>query len=290
VNTYTASFRRFASSTNGATSISSREPISPEQLRRLAPSVFAESRHSSRSERYAYIPTSAVLERLDRAGFKPFSVMQGGSRDEEKRGFTKHLLRLRHIAAPLTVGQSHPEIVLINSHDGTSAYRLMAGLFRLVCGNGMVVAQSLIEDVRIPHKGDVAGAVLDGCIEIMDRLPTVTASVSAMERLTLTSGEQLAFANAALVARYGDDEPPIKADRLLTTRRAADAAPTLWNTLNTVQENTIRGGLGYVQHDANGRRAAFRRTREIRGIDQNTHVNRALWALAEEMRKLKGAA
>ena len=280
---------RFSRSrSNGAVNHTSRTgPLDLEQIRNLAPSVFAEQAHGSRSAAYSYIPTSEILSRLMREGFQPYSVMQGGSRDEEKRGFTKHLLRLRHASQTLTVGGTHNEIVLLNSHDGTSSYRLMAGVYRLVCSNGLVTAQSILEDIRVPHKGDIAGQVIDGCVTLLENLPAVSESIREMESLRLTEGERQAFAAAALVARYDDQPAPITPSQVLTVRRQADAAPTLWNTLNTAQESIIRGGLGYIQRDDSGRRIARRRTREIGGIDQNTSVNRALWALAEEMKRLK---
>ena len=93
-----------------------------------------------------------------------------------------------------------------------------------------------------------------------------------------------------LAARYDEGTAPVEAARLLTAQRHEDHAPTLWNTLNTVQENVIRGGLSYIQRDDTGRRIARRQTREVRGIDQNTGLNRALWTLAAEMQKLKAAA
>lgn len=285
---FTTTFGRFARTrSNGAVNHSSRAALSMDDVRRIAPSVFAEQKHESRSDRYTYIPTSEILSSLVKEGFHPYSVMQGGSRDEEKRGFTKHLLRLRHETAVMQVGGTFNEIVLLNSHDGTSSYRLMAGMFRLVCSNGMVVAQSMIEDIRIPHKGDIAGQVIDGCCTLLEKLPEVSDSVREMSALRLTNGEQRAFATAALVARYGDDVAPVTPEQVLTIRRHDDAAPTIWNTLNTTQESLIRGGLSYAQRNQNGRVVARRRTREVGGIDQNTQVNRALWALAEEMKKLK---
>lgn len=278
---------------NGAARHTSRTPLELAQIRSIAPSVFAASPHSSRSSAYAYIPTSEVLTGLIREGFRPYSVMQGGSRDEEKRGFTKHLIRLRHESAQgLQVNDTFTEIVLLNSHDGTSAYRLMAGMFRLACSNGLVVAQSTIEDIRIPHKGDITGQVIDGCVELMTKLPELSESVRDMASLQLTFGEQTALARASLAARYEDVTlAPITADQLLSTRRREDAQPTLWNTFNRIQENVVKGGINYLQRDqATGRVKARRKTREIGGIDQNTTVNRALWALAEEMKKLKANA
>lgn len=286
---YRNTISRFArTSRNGASHYTSRTgPIDTDTLRAIAPSVFAETAHGSRSDAYSYIPTSAVLESLRREGFQPYSVMQGGSRDETKRGFTKHLLRLRHESQALQVGGTHNEIVLLNSHDGTSSYRLMAGVFRLVCGNGMVVAQNMIDDIRIPHKGDITGQVIDGCISIMDRLPEVSESIQEMSALELSPEEQTVFARAALIARYGDEQSPIRPDQVIAPRRREDTASDLWTVLNTTQENIIRGGVSYIQRDSNGYRVARRNTREIRGVDQNTNVNRALWALAEEMKALK---
>lgn len=275
----------------GSRVLRSSFPLTDEQIRTVAPSIFAESKHTSRSDRYSYIPTSEVLTSLRKEGFQPFMVTQGGSRDEAKRDFTKHMLRLRHESAMgAQVGDNFREIVLVNSHDGTSSYQLMAGIFRLVCSNGMVVGNGNFDEVRIKHTGDVIPAVVDGCIEILNRLPEVSEQVREWSGLQLTQGEQNAFAAAALATRYDEDEAPFDASKLLTLKRREDATPTLWNTLNTVQENVIRGGVGYVLRDENGRRKQIRRTREVQGIDQNVKLNRGLWVLAEEMRKLKGAA
>ena len=50
-----------------------------------------------------------------------------------------------------------------------------------------------------------------------------------------------------------------------------------------MQYNAIRGGL--PGRTAQGRRIT---TREVASIDLSVSLNRALWVLAEEMRKLKG--
>ena len=76
----------------------SNHPLSDDQIRAVAPSIFADTPHESRSERYSYIPTAAVLTELRKEGFQPFMVTQTRVRDEGKREHTKHMLRLR--AAP----------------------------------------------------------------------------------------------------------------------------------------------------------------------------------------------
>lgn len=49
----------------------SETPLSDDQIRRVAPSIFADAPHESRSERYSYIPTAAVLTELRKEGFQP---------------------------------------------------------------------------------------------------------------------------------------------------------------------------------------------------------------------------
>jgi hypothetical protein len=269
---------------NGAAGIQSREPLTLDRIREVAPSVFAADKHVSRSGRYTYIPTSQIVEHLMAHDYGVFAVNQGGSRDEEKRGFTKHMLRLRPLSQPLQVGGTHNEIVLLNSHDGTSAYRLMAGVFRLVCSNGMIVTESMIDDIRVPHTGNVLAEVAAGVDRLRDQLPMIGDRIHAMQAIDLTRDERTVFARAALTARYGE-EPPVTTDAVLTVRRPEDRQPTLWNTLNVLQEALVRGGQRYVRETERG--VQRRTTSPVRSVDGQTNVNRALWQLAEEMGRLK---
>lgn len=288
-NPFATTSTRIARFGSGGSRLRAAQPLTDDQLRAVAPSIFAEGKHESRSNRYSYIPTSEVVSSLRREGFHPFSVNQGGSRDAEKRNFTKHMIRFRHESAmAAAVGDHFREIVLVNSHDGTSSYQLMAGIFRLVCSNGMVVGDGQIEMVRVKHTGNVIPEVIEGCQQILQKLPEVSETVREWSGLSLTAGEQTAFAAAALSARYETDAAPIQPDQIITPRRREDAAPTLWNTLNTVQENIVRGGVRYRHTDERGH-ITRRRTREINGIDQDVGINRALWVLAREMQKIKAS-
>lgn len=260
--------------------IRSASPLSEDQIARVAPSIFAAEAHGSRSERYTYIPTIDVLRGLRREGFEPFMVCQTRVRDEAKRDHTKHMIRLRH--ADQINGREAGEIILLNSHDGTSSYQMLAGMFRFVCQNGMVCGDTLA-DFRVPHKGDVIGQVIEGAYTVLDGFEKATEQREGMQALTLSSGEQTAFARAALALRYDEEHPaPIEADRLLEARRYEDRGGDLWATFNRVQENMTKGGI-----PGRTRKGKHTRTRAINGIDQNVKVNRALWVLAEELRRLR---
>ena len=270
---------RFASR---SPSLRSDSPLSDDQIRRVAPSIFAKAPHESRSERYRYIPTAAVLTELRKEGFQPFMVTQTRVRDEGKREHTKHMLRLRH--ASQINGAEANEIVLLNSHDGTSSYQMLAGMFRFVCSNGLVCGDT-VADVRVPHKGDVAGHVIEGAFEVLSGFERVKESRDAMRAIALDEGEAEVFARSALALKYdpADNKPaPITESQILMPRRFDDRRPDLWSVFNRTQENLTKGGLH--GRSANGRR---QQTRPVQGIDSDIRLNRALWLLADGLRQLK---
>ncbi|MBB3811439.1 DUF945 domain-containing protein [Stutzerimonas stutzeri] len=260
----------------------SDSPLSDDQIHRVAPSIFAEAPHESRSQRYAYIPTATVLTELRKEGFQPFMVTQTRTRHEDRRDYTKHMIRLRHASQINARGEAN-EIILLNSHDGTSSYQMLAGMFRFVCSNGLVCGDT-VADVRVPHKGDVAGQVIEGAYQVLHGFDRALESRESMQAITLDEGEAEVFARAALSLKYDDpDKPaPITESQILMPRRFDDHRPDLWSVFNRTQENLTKGGLH--GRSANGRR---QQTRPVQGIDSDIRLNRALWLLADGLRQLK---
>ncbi|MES5322803.1 DUF932 domain-containing protein [Alcaligenes phenolicus] len=260
----------------------SDSPLSDDQIHRVAPSIFSEAPHESRSQRYAYIPTATVLTELRKEGFQPFIVTQTRTRHEDRRDYTKHMIRLRHASQINTRGEAN-EIILLNSHDGTSSYQMLAGMFRFVCSNGLVCGDT-VADVRVPHKGDVAGQVIEGAYQVLHGFDRALESRESMQAIALDEGEAEVFARAALSLKYDDpDKPaPITESQILMPRRFDDRRPDLWSVFNRTQENLTKGGLH--GRSANGRR---QQTRPVQGIDSDIRLNRALWLLADGLRQLK---
>jgi hypothetical protein len=258
-------------------------PLSDDQIRAVAPSIFAEGKHDSRSQRYTYIPTIDVLNGLRNEGFQPFMVCQTRVRDQDKREHTKHMIRMR--PANEITGDDVNEIILLNSHDGTSSYQMLAGVFRFVCQNGMVAGDT-VGEVRVPHKGNIVRNVINGAFDVLDGFDLIREQKAGMQAVTLNRDEQTAFARAALTLRYdpteADSSPPITESQLLGARRFEDRHDDLWTTFNRVQENLTKGGL-----HGRSRSGRAMSTRAVTGIDQNVKLNRALWVLAEAMRQLR---
>lgn len=264
--------------------IRSTSPLSADQLMRHAPSVFAQEAHGSRSDRYTFIPTSAVLAGMKAEGFEVYAAGQSRTRLEGKRDFTRHVLRLRHadmVGRQVKVGDSIPEIILTNSHDGSSGYQLSSGFFRLVCSNGMVVGTNQAT-VKVRHSGNVMGEVIEGATRILDDLQIGMDRIQEFQGIQLVRDEQLALANAAVQVRWGDAPAPVLPSALLSIRRWDDKSDDLWTTFNRIQESLIKGGVR--GRNANGGRMS---TRAVTSVNEDMRLNKALWTLADSMAALK---
>jgi hypothetical protein len=260
--------------------------LSNDQLREAAPSVFAVEAYEKMSDRYAFIPTISVVEKMRSEGFMPFSATQSRTRIAGKQEFTRHQIRFRDVrngdaAAIRQLGEISTELILTNSHDGASAYKIDAGLFRLVCLNGMTVSDGEVSQINVRHSGNMDG-IIDASYSVVEQFPKVLNAVAKFSQLQLTAPQQTAFAEAAISLRYEEGEAPITAAQVIRPRRQSDVDKTLWNTFNMVQENLINGGL-------RGRNKETHRnltTRPVSGIAENTKLNKALWTLTERMREL----
>jgi len=257
--------------------LQSHNPLSDDQIMRVAPSIFATEPHERMSERYTEIPTISVLNALRSEGFLPFMVAQTRVRDQGRREFTKHMLRLRR-AEDVTAREAN-EVILINSHDGSSSYQMTAGVLRFVCMNGLVCGDNII-GVKVRHSGDVVDQVVEGAYTIAGEFRRVDEDKERMRAIELDRRQQAVFANAALQVKFGD-VAPVTAEQILRPRRFDDEGNNLWNTFNRVQENLTKGGLR--GHASTGRRVT---TRGVTALNNDVRLNKALWTLADEMAKL----
>lgn len=265
--------------------------LTEDEMRARLPAIFATEAHESRSQRYTYIPTLDILRGLASEGFKPTFACQASTRVAGMHGHTKHMLRFRRDFSIDLATPDFPEIVMVNSHGGQSSAQIFGGWFRLVCMNGMVVSNgNETEDIRVKHKGDVVGDIIEGAYRVVSELAPVKDRVDTMKALPLSRDESTILAEEAIRLRFDLDEGerlPVTAEQMLRPRRYADQTDaSLWSAFNRVQENSTRGGLHGVTLDANGRRRNMT-TRDVNGIDQNVKLNRALWRLAERMAELK---
>jgi Domain of unknown function (DUF932) len=256
-----------------------QQALPVDVIRRNAPAVFAQSAHQCTSAKYTFIPTERVLTGLMDAGFVPVQASQARSRLPGREHHARHVVRLRRRFETIELKDSIPEIVFLNSHDGTSAYQLRMGIFRVVCTNGLIVSRAALPACYVAHRGNIVEEVVAAALRLSEQFKELAASIDQMEQRLLEPAEQIRFAERALALRYPDiGASGMQPSQLLTCRREEDDASDLWRVYNRVQENLLRGGLS--RRAVTGR---LTRTRRITSIREDVRLNSALWDAATEL-------
>ena len=268
---------------------------------KLYPAIMAERPSGKTSSRYSFIPTTRIIEQFEASGFYPVKIQEARA-SEERLGFQKHLVRFRQpAAAPIGLDQLFPEIVLVNSHDAGAAFHLMAGIYRMVCTNGMVVGETLGGSVRINHIGYTDQAVREAVDMMGQRLPRVMDRVEEFKALEMTPDDAGVYGIYALGAKYGVDvmkQRDFDPYALMRPARKADETPRLWSVYNTVQEKLVEKGTVIERRetkrsywDRNTRtwsKSKMSATRPVNAPTENVRVNQKLWELTEDFdRRIK---
>lgn len=260
--------------------------LTNDQILSLAPAAGALEPIDGVSKRYSFVPTIAVVELLREVGWFPIDAEQSLVRDVTRDGYQKHLIRFAKNG--LDTRDERVDLLLYNSHDRGTAFRLIASIWRKVCGNGLMVSAEFANFTH-KHVGFDPDAFMQSAIEIANSAGVIVDRVEEMKMIELSAEERGSFAEAAHILRYGknpEKEPPINALQLLNERRYDDKGKDLWTSYNVVQENIVRGGLKGSSIGSDGQRRHVK-TRAVKAIDKNIQLNQALWHLTECMAKLK---
>lgn len=245
------------------------KPWSDEEILKAAPAVFAKSPAPNVSDRYGFVATDRIVNQMRELDMHVTCAM--GARSGRSREFGQHMVRMRHRDAQLKVGGFVTELVLFNSHDGTSSCVAETGLHRVACTNGLLVAQQRTDSRRI-HTVMAQRDIIQMFAEMLRAGNRAEHSVDAWTKIDLTRSQQIEFADRARLTVWS--EPSVEPSALLCWRRREDTRADLWTTFNVVQENIMRGGV-----IASSQRA--RRTRPIASVKRVGDINRKLWSLAE---------
>lgn len=264
------------------TNLNIRKEMTLEDIRNVAPSVFAEHAYEGVSDRYEFIKTSDIVEKMMTEGFIPVMAADCKVKNATKKGFAKHVIKFRHSSLLNTTNTEVPELVLTNSHDRTSAYVLQAGIFRIVCSNGLVVASELYEKLSVKHMGNNADKVLEGSFKIIENIPVVMQQIDQWKGLQVSPELQIEYAKQAVALAPTTLE--FSPERVLDFRRQEDKGNDLYTVFNRVQENLLAGGM--VGQSKTGK---FRAARAITGLNADNKLNQDLWKLTENTAKLIAA-
>ncbi len=267
--------------------------IKDKEFRKEFPAIFSNRRHSTMvSEDYQMYRSDQIIDIMAEHGLKLVEVSQ------ERAVWSKvrqphtaiHTMRFQAEGTNFKefgVGDSFPEIAIINSHDGRRQFRAMAGVFRLVCANGMIVADSNFGSVSRRHYG--AANAFDKVKEIIAELPKTVNQISQRiadwSALDMTPDAQLALARMMMRERLpcGGMRAPdwLLPEQVLEHRRPleapkSDGSRDLWTTFNVLQESLTNAKIDRLAGEGRARSIS-----PINGAVDNTGYNSKLWATAE---------
>ena len=261
--------------------------LSRKELKIFAPAIFTSAPADHLSDKYHQVRTIDAIDALQGEGWRPVSADQKRSRVADGVPYAKHLVRFRHEdvqgvfkGSARAVGQAFPEIVLSNSHNGSSCYRLLAGIHVVACSNGLIVAEETIGSIIIRHLQGNSADLIDAATTISNQTKPVIQRVNNMRERILTPEEATAFARSALKMKFPSGNSPFKPEHVLTARRDEDDREDLWAVFNRVQENLMAGGTVGVTTGDSGRRYT---SRPIRDVNAVLKYNQSLWAMADQL-------
>jgi hypothetical protein len=271
--------------------VKNHQALNDDEIKLLCPVAFkdkmtkAEINKLGLSEHYSFVPTMNVINDLRELGYEVTDAKQVKARKKSTNGYQKHLVTLEHPKYKVEGSKEYPQILLTNSHDGGNAFTLSAGIFRLVCSNGLVIKTEDYGSARLVHKGYSFEAVQELVKQFEETVDEVLTKITAMKKVQLTKEQQIEFAKQAALLRfksksYNEDniEKVVNIDDLLNVDRKEDAGNGLYEVFNRVQESLINGKYTYL-----GTKDKPRKARPIKNFKQNIEVNSKLSKLAFEL-------
>lgn len=254
-----------------------RTPMTLAQLNAVCPSAFTRVAAPHVSTNYTHIPTSQVIEDMIELGWTPVSAQEVKSR--KSVGFQKHIIRFQNQNIMINGANNDnvfPELLLTNSHDGKNAFHLRVGLYRLVCSNGLVIADAEFSNIAIRHSGYTFEELRAQVVTLIETLPNLVNKINEFRDISLSDEQQIEFAVRAAQLRWKNQDVTINPDELLLAERNLDMGSDLWAVFNRVQEKLVNGGINYN----NGRKT--RKVRALKNFTADMQFNGELWHLAEE--------
>ena len=259
------------------------KPLTNEQLRVKAPSLFQDQPYHEVSSKYHFIPTIEIIEQLRAENWYPVSVNEAGVRDLEKDGFQQHYVRFQHFSDLINPNANVVELLLFNSHDRSKSFTISAGIYRYVCSNGLVIADSVFDSYKIKHLGDKENDVIDAVNKITQVKPKLLSKISKFESITLNQNEKESFLQSALPLRFENHLELDNPNELLKPLRNEDKKDDLYTVLNILQENVLSSKVSGYNKETNRRFTS----KQITSISKDVEINKGLWDIDERIASIK---
>jgi len=265
--------------------------MTPEQIIQRAPAVFADTKAEKLTDRYAQLKTADFIPIMADYGYLPTQAAQRKTRKNTNPEHSSHLLAFAKADDMNGSGGVRSEVLLYNSHDGSSSVRLLAGAFRFVCTNGIVAGEGF--NTRLHHTKNSINSFEDLLRSTVEKLPAVLELFEKMRSIKLDQEQKRSLAQKAVSLRWNyvdsvyeaDQETGIYADKwsiadALSTKRHQDVGDDFFTVWNRIQENVLRGNV-FVKKVTDDHEVRIRKSRPINSVKEHIRVNQGLFDLIE---------
>ena len=260
-----------------------REVLTLDEIKTICPAVSTPAPNPELrkklgiTDRYVHVPTTQVIEDVMKLGWEPIQAVQVNAR--KKKGFQRHMVKFTNRDFIKEGSTEYPELLLSNSHDGTTSFTLDVGIFRLICSNGMVIKSQDFGSMKVRHYGYDFDVIRNAVTELMNQIPEYLTQVEDMKNQKLEREQQLEFARKAAMLRFTNTtedtiEKIVDMEDVLSVERKEDNGDGLWEVFNRIQEKIVNGKFDY----ALGKKE--RKARPVKGFKQQVKLNQDLWELA----------
>jgi hypothetical protein len=264
--------------------IEERKELTMDELKMICPEIAtpevnpALRRKLGITDKYVHVPTEKVIEDVMKLGWTPINAYRVASRGK-RTGTGRHMVKFVNYDFMEEGKTEYPELLLTNSHDGTTAFKLDVGIFRLVCSNGMVVKSQDFGSMKVRHYGYDFEAIQSAVNELVEQIPDYLKQVEEMKEQKLEREQMLEFARQAAMLRMtkvneSAIDEVVDVEDLLESTRKEDEGNGLWEVFNRLQEKVVNGKFNY----ALGKKE--RKARPVKGFKSQVKLNQDLWELA----------
>lgn len=271
------------------------QPLRLDQLARSAPAIFTDRGDDARSEKYGHMSTLDSIIALADHGFQPVRAIQRPKR-VGGNNFSQHMLTFQNQSVSAEFeGDTAPEIILYNSHDGSSSMKLFGGAFRFICSNGMVAGEGFQH--KLMHRGaDISADFESLVIDTAEKLPTLMQTIADLKAIKVNKEQAIEYTEEALGLRWNYARSQSAVDAAggtgsfatlrtvggtHTPRRAGDEGMDAYTLYQRTQEALIRGGVPLLSYTKRNPYGALRVASALRSVPDTVKVNRALWDITE---------
>ena len=263
--------------------------LTTERIQQLSPAVFATTKHDRLTDRYVALHTSDLIPVMQDYGYSPVQAAQKKSRKVSAEHSAHMIAFARTIDTDFAQGDVRPEIILYNSHDGSSSVKLFAGAFRFICSNGIVAGDGFQN--RMYHNTSAMSGFEDMLRTTVANLPAMMERINLLKSVQLSSAMAYEMAKRGVATRWDMFDAQKKGvfaiDKtitdVLTVNRNEDNMMDAFTVFNRIQESVIRGKAFVKSITEATPYGSIRKARPINSVKENIRINGELWNIAEEM-------